>query len=142
MFTQNCGITRIKEITTTINKDRQVIINTVTGSPLATDYLHVTSSYMNKIPVKNIVWDFSSADLSGLTNDEIREIVHLSATHPNTQKFEKLAFILPSDLAFGLGRVFKAYGAIASAKWDLELFREKDDAFQWLQNQDGPVTKN
>jgi len=125
-------VKNIEQIKIIFDSEKQILINTVEGSPTADDYMLSIKSSLDKHPMKYLVWDYTKAVLSGLTNQDLKNIMHFAVSHPNTHIHVKVALILPTDLAYGLGRMFAVYGEIDNAPWKILPFRSAEEAFDWL----------
>jgi hypothetical protein len=122
----------MKQIEMLIDSEKEILILTVTGNPDADDYKEVIQEALDKHPQKHIVWDHTEADLSNLSSNDLEEIMRFVINHPNTRVMEKIAMILPSDLSYGLGRMFEIFGELQGKPWDIQPFRSSAAAFQWI----------
>ena len=57
---------------------------------------------------------------------------HADAGAAGWRRYQRLAFLAPTDLAFGLARVYQAYVGAQYDEDSLRVFRRKDEAWQWL----------
>ena len=75
----------------------------------------------------NQLIDFRQITALDLSTDQIRELASASIFGPDSKR----AFVVSTDLQFGLGRVFSAYRHIEGEE-GIRVFREMKDALQWL----------
>lgn len=122
----------MKQIKKCIDEEKNIIVLTVIGCPNADDYIKEINDTLEKYPQKFTVCDYTEADLSGLSAKELERIKGIAICHPNTHVMKKVALILPSDLAYGLGRMFQMIGVVQDNPWELMPFRNTEDAFQWI----------
>lgn len=122
----------MKQIKIQVDREKNIIIATVIGSPNVDDYKKVIKEELDKCPPKLHVWDYAAADLSVLFSQELEEIMRFALSHPNTSIIEKVALILTEDLSFGLGRMLDVFGEMQGKPFELELFRNTEEAFQWI----------
>jgi hypothetical protein len=130
------------QIKTIADSVKQILISTVIGAPTAESYIKSIKSNLDENPMKYVVWDYAKADLSGLTNQELENVMNFSVRHPNSHMHKKVALILPTDLSFGLGRMFEVFGSMSDAPWELKAFRSAEEAFRWLGVQDIRETRS
>ena len=119
-------------INTVYDSEKQILINTVSGVPDADYYMRSIKVNLDENPLKFVVWDYIAADLSGMTNQDFQNVMSFSVKHPNSYIHEKVALILPTDLSYGLGRMFEAFGENHGAPWQLKPFRSAEEAFRWI----------
>lgn len=122
----------MKQIKKQIDIKKSIIVFTVKGSTTIDDYKKIIKDVLDNFPPKLHVWDFITADLSVLPNQDLEEIMRFTLSQPNTHVIEKIAIIVPTDLSYGLGRMFEVFGEIQEKPWDLEPFRSAEKAFQWI----------
>src|SRR5262245_1920909 len=75
-----------------------------------------------------ILWDLREAHFNLLTN-EVRDLADFVKRHSPFGDL-RTAFVVASDLEFGLIRMFEIYRGTESAK--VAVFRDKDAALEWL----------
>ena len=80
----------------------------------------------------DILWDLTAADLSTITNDDIQEIARRAGAFSSKRKGGRSAFVCGHDLAYGLSRAFEAYTMIDELPFQVQVFRDLDDAREWL----------
>ncbi len=65
--------------------------------------------------------------------ERVRELAEISAHMDEPATRSKFAIVAPSDVAFGLGRVFQSYrGLMKNSTKDVEVFRTMEDALRFL----------
>ena len=126
----------MNKINTTVDLNKQLIVNTVSGYHTPYEYMKRIQQNLDNNPMKYALWDYSNADLSNLTNENLTELMQFTVDHPNTHVLKKVALVLPSDLSYGLGRMFETFGEIENAPWEIRPFRSMEEAFLWLGVQD------
>lgn len=121
-----------KAIQTTFDREKELILVTVYGDPTAAEYIAAIDYSLTTDPLRLVAWDYTRADLSQLSVEGLRSVMKASLEHPNTNVLERIALILPTDLSFGIGRIFMTYGELEDAPWELNAFRDRREAFAWL----------
>jgi hypothetical protein len=86
----------------------------------------------------DMMWDFSKADLSGVSNDELRSILQIALTlFPDCMEERKrrkgiTIWIGSNDLEFGLGRMLETHAEMMERPIPFCVVRTPQDALQFL----------
>lgn len=80
------------------------------------------------------LWDMSEIDID-LTYGEIARLA--DAAKAKKHRPHKSAVVASGDLAFGLMRIFSAYGSEAAV--EIEVFRTLEEARRWLLADQSPI---
>ncbi len=81
-------------------------------------------------PAMNVLWDFTSASITGGSTDEIQALAAAIGRRLDHGGFYKVAIAAPQDLAFGLARMYEAYAG--QLPIELNVFRSRGEALDWL----------
>lgn len=119
-------------ITTKADRNSQLTIHTVTGEPSHQEIMDVFTSFYDKHPTKNSLWDIRSASLIRLSNQDIQFFVDYSLWHGEVRAGGKTAFIVSKDLDYGMLRMVKAFGEYADFPFSTKVFRSMDEAIKWF----------
>ncbi|MDX9893991.1 hypothetical protein [Desulfofustis limnaeus] len=92
----------------------------------------LTHFYADEQQTINSLWDFTDADLSGLSAHDIQMIADFVAVHAQERVGSKAALVFSSDLEYGLGRMIDAQLEIELAPVFLQSFKNKEAAQLWL----------
>ena len=112
--------------------DRKLTTNTAAGRLTQEDFLNWVADYYSGAVTEFILWDFSKADLSGITNEEFRNILKEVKKISHKRKGGKTAFVSKNDLGFGLGRMFEILAGIEDIQFEYMNFRSVSEARKWL----------
>ena len=82
---------------------------------------------------KAIVWDFRDSRFD-MTTADIQEIAQFVLRHQPATPPSKVAFVTPSDVDFGLARMYEAFRA--DPRTEFRVFRSYDDAVDWAGSQE------
>jgi len=77
--------------------------------------------------IRNIVTDLTDADFTGLTTQELAAYGRLIHRQLNGKRI-RLAIIAPSQLSYGLARMFEAFSDLDT----IMVFSTRDEAWNWL----------
>ena len=75
------------------------------------------------------LWDFSQADLSDLTVEDVIELGQYTKKFPAGINDVKVAFMAPGNIEYGLSRMFEM---TTTASTTIHVFRTMDEAEKWL----------
>ena len=121
------------EIETTIDVHADLTVHTVTGGVKVQDILDELRRYFAGVPTRFILWDFTAAGLEELSTNDVRSIVLDARKYAPMRPAGRTAFVVASDVAFGLGRMLdQALGALESPT-ELMTFRDRAAALAWLE---------
>lgn len=68
-----------------------------------------------------------------LTTEGIKNIGRIASSTESMDKKRKLALVVYSSFAFGMARMYEAYRSFSSkSNKEVRVFRNRDDAFNWL----------
>lgn len=122
-------------IETQIFPKNNLMIRTVSGVLTIQDVLSAIDNIQtdkNFIKDMHAIWDFSNANLSQGTVDEISKIIECLKINLNSRGSKyKIAIVAPEDLNYGLSRMFEAYGG--ELPLPIGIHRNIDDAYHWLE---------
>ena len=97
-------------------------------------YIDFISSLKGKIVNRYELHDHTNTTNINLSADDIRNIAEYSMK--NNDIFDQffLAIYAPNDLTFGMARMFESFYEIKNRKINSQIFRDKEDAIQFLKN--------
>ena len=81
-------------------------------------------------PTKMVLWDLSRASAENISANELEEIAQLRLDNDKQMTSGKTAVVAPSDINFGLSRMFLS--KTVEARRYLRVFRTLDEAEEWL----------
>jgi|SRR5882724_1721225 len=102
----------------------------------ALDHMERLSRHPDFRPELNQLADFRQITKVDLSSEEIRELAKMTIFSARSQR----AFVVSSDLQFGLGRVFASYREIRG-ETGIMIFRQLQDALNWLSISSEPDAK-
>lgn len=117
-----------------INRELDLTTYSVIGDFKVTTILESLDQFYMSYYTLNLAWDFSEANTSHITRDDINSIIKHAKTHAHLRKNGKTAFIVSDDLSFGLGRMYDIVAEISDHKIFHNVFRNIEEAIEWLQD--------
>jgi hypothetical protein len=126
-------------IETNIDLEQELSVVSATGTLTAQEIREAIDAYYAGIWTRLIIWDFSSADLSRIKAEEVASLVQSTIRYTDRRNDGRTALLLPSDLAFGMGRMFEMLADLQGdtpTNVQYRSFRDCSEAFAWLQGSD------
>lgn len=98
------------------------------------EILHVLQSWPAGIAeperITHGLVDLTDVTSLRITLDEIKAISDIDGKNAEGMNLVHVAIVAPSDLLFGMARLYEGLAAIS--KWNTHFFRTRDDAKAWL----------
>jgi len=102
----------------------------VSSDELFESIVLVKRDILNGLPADKALYDFSETSKIDITNRDIRKYsvkcIEIARLSPNV----KAAVVAPSDLIFGLARMWEMQ--IDENRWHVKVFRSRELAESWL----------
>ncbi len=111
---------------------RNLSIYTCRGQISVDEIKKKVKSFYEGTPSRNVIWDFTEADLSSITADEIRALASGVERLAHSREGGKTAIVAPEDISYGFGRMYQIFAEIYAQIADIKVFRSKLEAERWL----------
>lgn len=122
-----------------IDRKAQLLITTWEGEACDVEFIKAIKKYQNNIQNHpdninyNELVDFSNVTSIKLTTEGIKNIGEIASNTDKNEAHRKLAFVVSSQLAFGLARMYEVYRSFSKkAQKELRIFKNVKDALKWL----------
>lgn len=117
-----------------VEKDinRQLTIISVTGETTADEITRTIVAHNSREMTRLILWDLTKATFQTLTGNQVRDFAQTTRQFLDRRKGGKTAVVVPSDLGFGLARMYDIVQENTQMQVSHMTFREKELALQWL----------
>ena len=122
-----------------IDNSMKLITTTWIGRATDSELIDALAKYQRDIRSRpeyysyDEILDFSTASSLELSHEGIRTLAHMAVTTDVQEVRTRLAIIVNSPLAFGLGRMYEAYrDLVPGGVKKVRVFRNNDDALQWI----------
>jgi hypothetical protein len=119
-------------IETTRDDENDLTVFTVKGELTAKEILHFASEYYAKKTTRLVLWDVTSGTAGAISNDDFRQIAEQMKNYTSKRKGGKTAFVVKSNLDFGLGRMYGAFAEIEHLPVAYRTFRTIEEAKNWI----------
>jgi hypothetical protein len=122
-----------------IDNDSGIICNII-GAVTLDDFLQAakTAYTVEKIKKQKYqIIDFTRCTEFNLTPADMREIAQLDKTVALQKNDILIALIAPTDLAYGMTRIYYAYAEASSL--GIQIFRSREQADEWIHKKIDPA---
>lgn len=86
-------------------------------------------------PALHQIWDFTAADLSGMSLEGLRSVAKIASRRPSAAADGKIAIVASSDMGFGLCRQYEALVECLNLSTRIQAFRTADEAHRWIRGE-------
>lgn len=119
-------------MTATFDTAKDLTLVKATGKLTSEDFHDWMVKYYEGEVTTFVLWDLTGVDLSGLSTDEVKEIVQHTRRISDIRQGGKTALVFDKTLEYGMGRMFETYSDIANMPFEFKAFRNLEDARKWL----------
>jgi len=122
-------------IETTKDKSLSLTMNIARGQISYDDFTNWINDYYSGAITRYVLWDFTEADVSGISSKEYEKIAALvkkKSDQKEGKKGGKSALVHSQDVGFGLGRMFEALSRMEGIEFEFKSFRCMAEAKKWL----------
>jgi len=119
------------EIATVVSGD--VTVKKVIGALTVDEWLReMDNFYLGRHVTKNVILDLSRGSLKHVTYDNLRIITDHVRTYAHTRTGGKTAIVAPTDVDYGISRMFNALTEIEDIAFYTQTFRNFSEAAKWV----------
>lgn len=112
-------------------QQNNVVILRVNGNVSFEQIIDALKQYFPKVS-KHLLWDYTNGNLSNVTAEEFSRVPDLAKLYLTNRIGGKTAFACPSNSVYGMFRMYMAYAEIKKLPYQYEVFRNFEDAINWL----------
>lgn len=116
------------------NKNENLTIFSVCGVLTAEEVIKVLDAFFSNKITKNILWDFTKADVSKVTQKDMEQIINLGKAKAHLRKNGKTALIVKNKLSYGMSRKYEILSEIEQHQIQHRVFTDLDEAIAWLES--------
>lgn len=115
------------------DEEKSLTVFTVSGEVSADEFSQAIQEFYEKGPVtKKVLFDLTDSILDNLRSEEVLNISRTPRHIPEQRVGGKTAIVAPSDLAFGLARMYEFSSDPADIPFVIKVFRTMEEAKKWL----------
>jgi hypothetical protein len=117
-----------------IVKDPKLQLTTITvkGETTAAEISKTILAHNKDQVTILILWDLSQATIEKLTVDDVHGFVGTASLFTQARKGGKTAVVVPTDLGFGMARIYDSLHEVGQSPVSHMTFRDKESALNWL----------
>jgi hypothetical protein len=115
-----------------VEPDSDLTAFTIVGELTAGDARDAIQKFYEGHVTLNVLWDMSQSDVSKLSAADVHSIVHAPRKCPEMRKGGKTAIVAPTDIAFGLTRMYEFMTETLNYSFKTQAFRTSQEAYRWL----------
>ena len=114
----------------------------VKGEVIFDHITHAISEFYKVEFTNHAIWDLADADLKNITNESIKKIILYAKEFGHLRNNGKTAFIVPSALSYGLGRMYDSMAQVLNHPVIHGVFKTYDEAISWIAKDDIKKTQD
>ena len=119
-----------------IDETKKLTVFKATGVLRYDEIISTVKSYYECKPTENVLWDLTEITEIQLTSEQVETIAGFNLRFEGARRKGKTALVAPKDEVFGLSRMFGSFSEIKDIPFQLNIFREFEQAYQWLSEED------
>ena len=123
-------------ITSHIDETKKLTVFKATTVLRYDEIISAVKSFYEGQPTGNVLWDLTEITEIHLTSKQVERIVDFDLRYEGTRPKGKTALVALKDEAFGLSRMFGTLSEIKKIPFQLSIFRQMEEAYQWLSEED------
>jgi hypothetical protein len=127
-------------ITSSSDPARTLTVLTVSGILTADEVIRALERFFESDVTRDLVWDFSGADLSAITRVGMERIIAVARAGARLRPDGRTALVVGEDLSFGLSRMYESLSEVRDHPIHHRVFRDKGEALAWLRPAPGDAT--
>ncbi|HSQ85074.1 MAG TPA: hypothetical protein VLM43_10140 [Desulfobacterales bacterium] len=120
------------QITTQIDKSKDLTVFTVKGVLSFDNAMPVIKAFYEGDPTKHVVWDMTNITEVQLTSEEVIKIATFGPRTEGKREIGKTALVAHKDILFGLSRMFETHSDMVNSPYPVMVFRSIEQAYKWL----------
>lgn len=121
------------EITKKVLKELDLTIYSIVGDYNIETLQDLIDRFYQSQYTVNLALDFSKAISPDFSRDDIDEILAHAKKYAHLRSFGKTAFIVSSDINFGIGRMYETVAEISNHTILHNVFRDFEEAIKWFE---------
>ncbi len=119
-------------ITRSLETANQLTVFTVNDKVDLEQVLAQVVLFLTESPTQLALWDLQAGSLERLARKDLQTLIDRGKAFGDSRKGGRTAIVCATDLDYGLCRMFRTYGDIAQLPFEINVFRNQDEAREWL----------
>ena len=121
-----------------VESESDLTVFTIVGEVTADDVRDTIHKFYGGRVTLNVLWDLSQGDVRKLSADDVYSIANTRRIYAEMRKGGKTAIVAPTDIAFGLTRMYEFMTDIQDYSFKTQAFRTTQEAYRWLLEEESP----
>ncbi|MBN2323948.1 MAG: hypothetical protein JXQ30_09445 [Spirochaetes bacterium] len=122
-------------VTITHDNENDLTIITCSGDLTEQELLDNLQSLYHHPPTKHNLWDFVDASVKNIPTEAVHRFVSVVKKIGSVREGGKTAVAAPTDLEYGMIRIFQTMTDLTQIPFEFRVFRSTDEARLWLLSQ-------
>lgn len=115
-----------------VDQEKNITVFSVVGDVTGEEYEQAICDFYEIGPTtKYVLWDLTEALLEHVKSSEVFGL-QIPRSAASKREGGKTAIVAPSDLAYGLARMYESGAADGELPFSTSIFRTPEEAMQWL----------
>jgi len=119
-------------ITTHVDTTKDLTVFSVTGVFTLDKVFPVVKVFYDGSPTRHVLWNLLDTTDIQLTSEESERVASYKPRFEGERASGKTAFVAQKDILFGISRMFEMQSECKGAPFPIMVFRNMDEAYQWL----------
>jgi len=120
------------KITKRVEPEKSLTIFTVSGEVSVEELAQAVDEFYKGSVTRKVLFDLTDSILDHLSSDDVLNFSRAPRYIPEQRIGGKTAVVAPSDLAFGLARMYEFSADPAEIPFVTKVFRTMEEARKWL----------
>ena len=116
----------------TVDNEHNLTIHKCSGNLTTKEMIDAINSFYNSSPTKHTLWDFSNASMNNIPAEDVRKMFALVKNRGFARQGGTTAVVTPTDLGYGLSRMFQIMSDTNDFPFKMKVFRTLDEAKHWI----------
>ncbi len=131
-------VQNMENIHVRIDPESDLTVYRVIGQVTGDDVSRIIKEFYDNHITRNVLWDLSESDVSKLSADDVFRVAHTPRKRAEMRIGGKTAIVAPTDITFGLTRMYEFMTEVQSFSFTTQTFRTTQEAYQWLFEESEP----
>lgn len=115
-----------------LDKDRNLTTYLCSGQVTLAEIREQLLAFYSGRPTLNTIWDYSAADLSGLSRNDITSVAEFVKTAAHSRDGGKTALVFPADMLMTMGPLLEALAEIEVPEAKIKIHQDIQAALDWI----------
>ena len=115
-----------------LDKERNLTTYLCSGQVTMTEIREQLLAFYGGKPTLNTIWDFSEADVSALSREDIENIAKFVKTAAHSRDGGKTALVFPPDTLMNMGSLLEGISEIEVPDAKIKIHQDIQAALDWI----------